>query len=56
MVRIRKMRLADNMIYKNKGPCNKNEFVLKLRNRCQVLKDLNHKAETEITWTSIKKI
>ena len=32
----------------------KNEFVLKLRNRFQVLEDLNDEAETENTWTSIK--
>ena len=31
-----------------------NEFVLKLRNRFQVLDDLNDEAETESTWTSIK--
>jgi hypothetical protein len=35
-----------------KDPVIKNEFVLKLRNRFQVLEDLND--ETEITWTSIK--
>ena len=37
-----------------KDPVIKNEFVLKLRNRFQVLEDLNDEAETENTWTSIK--
>ena len=32
----------------------KNKFVLKLKNRFQVLKNLNKEAETKSTWTLIK--
>ena len=35
-------------------PVIKNKFVLKLKNRFQVLKNLNKEAETKSTWTLIK--